>query len=513
MAIKRPKGARPDRKPRRALGIKCGFKLPNTYPTGVPYIVTRYLSEQGSKAYKEDEEKGAIVLPCRIVGHQENGSTYDFHVEIEDDDKHQARRGAAYDPDTDAEVMAFAPWVFKIGRREKRTIDAFKALRSPVTILRLPELEIARPMPDGLPYGINPRHVSIRLAMNEKPAAEREAYFKENEFYPDFNCFTEHFQVWDNRANAPFCRGDADWADRRNSETGNMDRVKCMPWVKDPETGAANPHVCQYRGAWKGTEFVKPKNPCAEAIQFAFRVAGVPTLWIYQIFTKSPTTAGNLRPMIASVLEFRPLGNVMGFPMVLSVEWKTFTPTVNGREFKTEKPVWKLDVDGKVITSLDRGSVNALLDGTAGPRALPAPAVLIDMAAAGEDHSDFYPEVEDQDEPEQPWVDFMFNHPAALELFRELKYTKKKGRVVLTAYEAKYSEKSRDERTSMFLTRLRTAATRARTAEAPAAEVSSLPPAPEPPAPEPTNVEVIDHQGNVVDRKGVDSLPEESDFL
>ncbi len=501
MAIKRPNGARPDRKPRRQLGIRCGFKLPNTYPTGVPYIVTRYLSEQGSKAYKDDEEKEATVVPCRVVGHQENGSTYDFHVEIEAHERHEARRRASLDPDTDGEVMAFAPWVFKIGRRDKKSIEQFKNLKSPVTVLRLPEVEIARSMRDGLPYGINPRSISIRLAMNERALEDREAFFQEKGYYPDFNCFTEHFQVWDNRANAPFCRGNAESYDRRNSETGSIDHHKkgCMPWIKDPETGSPNPHVCQYRGTWNGTEFSKGKNPCAEAIQFAFRVAGVPTLSNYQIFTKSSTAAGNIRPMLNAVLELRPSGNVVRFPMLLSVQWKTFTPTVNGKEFKTEKPVWKLDVDGSVITSLDRRAVTELLDGDApgAVRSLPAPTELIDMATSGEDHSEFYP-----DEPDgQTWIEFMFEHPPALELFRELKYTKKKGREVLTAYERKYSEKPRDELTAMFLKRLRAAATKARKAAEPEPES------------EPPTVEIIDQEGNRVDREGAESLPSEIDFL
>ena len=517
MAIKRPKGARPDRKPRRALGIKCGFKLPNTYPTGVPYVVTRYLSEQGSQAYKDDEEKGALVIPCRITGHQENGSTYDFHVEIEPQERHESRRMSVHDPDTDAEVMAFAPWTFKIGRRERKTIEAFQKLRSPVTVIRLPEVEIGRPLPDALPYGVNPRFVSIRLAMNESSILEREAKEAELGFAPDFNCFTEDFQVWDNKANAPFCKGNGEWAERRDPENGSINKVRCIPWVKDPETGDPNPHVCQYRGRWNGTNFAKPKNPCGEAIQFAFRVAGVPTLWIYQIFTKSPTTAGNIRPMLQSVLEFRPDGNVMGFPMVLSVEWKTFTPTVNGKQFKTEKPVWKLDVDGKVITSLDRGSVNALLDGTTS-RSLPAPAALVDMTAGGDDLSEYYPDTPPAETEPAPlsWVDFMFGNDDALVVFRELGYTRRKGREVLDAYEKKYPGKSNQEMTPGFLKLLRAAATKKRKA----AEAEPEPDRhttrrakQEEPEPEP-QVDVIDPQGHLVtDQQGLDDLPEESDFI
>ncbi len=517
MAIKRHPGARPDRKPRRALGIKCGFKLPNKAPTSVPYIVTRYLSEQGSQAYKDDADKGAIVIPCKIIGHSQGGSTFDFHIEIESPERHEKRRADSYDPDTDAEVMAFAPWTFKLGRRETRTIEAFKKLNNPVTILRLPELEIARARPDAIPYGINPRFVSIRLAMNEKSIEEREAYNAEHGFYPDFNCFSEHFQVWDNSANAPLCRGNGEWADpalgggRRDPQTGALNKVRCLPWIKDPVTGAPNPHVCPLRGSWNGTIWNKARNPCAEAIQFAFRVAGVPTLWIYQIFTKSPTTAGNIRPMLDSVLEFRPNGAVATFPMVLSVEWKTFTPTVNGKQFKTEKPVWKLDVDGREITSLDRSSVNAVLDGTTGQRSLPAPTVA-EMPLEGQDLSDFYPEGEaetqEQDErPVQSWIDFMFEHKPALELFRALEYTRKRGREVLTAYEKKYSDRSNEERTGMFLKRLRTAVTKKKAAAAP-------PPEPPKEEPKPPKVEVLDDQGTLLtDRQGVDQLPAEQDFL
>lgn len=512
MAIKRPKGARPDRKPRRDIGIKCGFKLPSTYPTGVPYIVTRYLSEQGSQAYKEDEEKGAIVQPCRIIGSQENGSTYDFHVEIEPHEEHQRRRAEAHDPDTDPQVMAFAPWTFKIGRRDKKTIEAFRALNTPVTVIRLPEVEVARPMPEGLPYGINPKHISIRLAMNELSAAERESVFQEKGFYPDFNCFTEHFQVWDNRANAPFCRGDAEWADRRNSETGTLDRVRCMPWTTD-EDGTPNPHVCQFRGKWEGTRFVKPKNPCAEAIQFAFRVAGVPTLWIYQVFTKSPTTAGNIRPMLASALEFKPEGDVMGFPMVLSVEWKTFTPKIDGKEIKTEKPVWKLDVDGRVLTSLDRGSVNLFLSGGGGAKQLAAPAQMVDMAAAGEDLSEFYPDPEPDEEPpaqEDPWVDAMFKNEAAIGMFRQLGYTRGKGREVLEAYEKRCGNKPRAAMVIDFLAKLSAHVEKQAADSKKKQEQSSQETRREPEAP---RQEVIDQHGASVDEVGADSLPDEDDFI
>jgi len=514
MPIKRPKGARPDQTPRRALGIKCGFKLPSTYPTGVPYIVTRYLSEQGSAAYKEDEEKGAIVLPCRIVGSQENGSTYDFHVEIEHPDRHEARRRDTHDPDTDPEVMAFAPWTFKLGRREKKTIEAFQRLRSPVTVIRLPEVEIARPLPDSLPYGINPKHISIRLAMNELSREERQAYFAEHGYFPDFNCFAEAFQVWDNSKNRPFCRGNAETADRWDRETGQLNKgIRCMPWIKDPETGAPNPHVCGYRGKWNGTNFEKPKNSCSEAIKFAFRVAGVPSFWHYQVFTKSPTTAGNIRPMLDAALEFRPDGQVMGFPMVLSVMWKTFTPTVNGREFKTEKPIWKLDVDGKVVTSLSRQSVNQLLDGNGPQRALAAPAVA-DVSPTDSDPLEFYPETDDTP-PEQPsqdqetWVDFMLKHEPARSVFKRLEYTVAKGRKVLDTYQAKYPDRERDALTAGFLKAIRAAATKKEKAAA-------AKPPPEPPESHEPPMDVIDQDGAVVtpvDEAGVDELQDESEFL
>ena len=523
MAIKRPRGARPDATPRRALGIKCGFKLPSTYPTGVPYIVTRYLSESGSSAYKEDQEKGAIVQPCRIIGSQENGSTFDFHVEIEPHERHQRRRNDAHDPDTDPEVMAFAPWTFKLGRRDKKVIEGFQQLRAPVTVIRLPEVEIARPLPDAPPYGVNPRYISIRLAMNEQSIEERKAFEREHGYLPDFNCFAEAFQVWDNSLNRPYCRGNAEFAERWNKETGQLDKgIRCMPWIKDPETGAPNPHVCPLRGRWNGTSFEKPKNPCAEAIKFAFRVAGVPSFWHYQVFTKSPVTAGNIRPMLDAALEFRPAGDVMGFPMVLSVMWKTFTPTVNGREFKTEKPIWKLDVDGKVITSLSRQSVNNLLDGTgSGQRALSAPqaVVPVDPSPDDGDAGEFYPGEEhaaatgDPAGSEGGWTEFMFGHEPALILFRKLGYTRGKGREVLEKYEAKYPGRERDLLTAGFMKALRTSITRREKKEAEEAEMEAARQAEEEPPAEP---ELLDRDGELItpeDQAGVDELPDENEFL
>jgi flavin-binding protein dodecin len=163
-----------------------------------------------------------------------------------------------------------------------------------------------------------------------------------------------------------------------------------------------------------------------------------------------------------------------------------------------------------------------------GLRSLPAPepASLIDMTAGDDDLSDFYPE-----EPPavESWVEFMFENNPAVVVFRELGYTRKKGREVLEAYAKKYPDKSNDELAPMFLKGLRAAATRKRTkaaaaeaaaAEAAAAEAAAAEAAAaeaEPMVDESAGlswVEVIEQQGHLVtDQQGVDELPNANDFL
>lgn len=494
MPVRRPQHQQRSRQPRRNL-LKCGFKRPparggHQFPAAVPYIVTRYIGLDGSPAVIEDCEKGAVTVPCRIVGNSTVGSFHEFYVEAESAADHQRRRSQYESPDDEPDVVAWAPWTFRIPTGEKRMIQDFQDIQHPVTVIRLPEVEVARPM-RGLPaYGVNPSRVSIQLAMDEAPLSERLAFEERNGYEPDFNCFTEHFQLWDNAANAPFCKGDGCMASRLNKETNQRDEVACVPWIKN-EDGRPNHHVCSFRGKWNGSDFVKPRNPCKFSSQFAFRVAGVPTLWLYQVFTTSETTAGNIRPMLNAVLGFKRDGKVTGFPMVLSVINKTFTPTVEGKQIKTTKPVWQLDADGQVLRRIDRASIANHLDGPSlNQVSLPAPPA-DQMDLTGEDLSEFHPDEHAQEEAERyeesSWEDQMLADNEVLGLFRQLQYRKKDATTLFAAIEKKHGDRSHAAKRDFLVAGLKKKV-----------EAQSQP-APPRPEPEPKPTQGPQQQGEVID--------------
>jgi len=364
--------------------IKDGFKLPRGFPISYPKIVTRYVTEEASVSPEDLERNdGHDPIPCKIVGKEETRQLIKLKIEHDQvavTDLIEKLEFGGDEVSEQRERLLREPWDFVFPKFEARAASQYDSLKAPVTVVRLPEIEV--------PYGINPSRIRIRLPADEMPLQERVDYQASSGMSPDWNCLSLQYMRYKGRKS--WCSGDGICAMRLDDRSGERNQIPCGGKIR-LDSNTQNPNVCEFRGSWRGGRFVKHKSPCKESFRFRFFVQGVPTLWCYEVHTSSRNSYEALNSTLLEVAERSRMvgrdGQIKGLPMELSVRLRDFSPRTDKGVISTTKPIWHLDIDRAVMKD---ASPTALAIAAGEMRKQLPP--IDDVESPNDDLSEFYPE-------------------------------------------------------------------------------------------------------------------------